>query len=429
MAPKKTPKAPKAAKDPKGPKAPKVAKAKKTAKKDEVVERIYSKKKAPILHERWAGMQGMPESMVIELFDAINEKKFTEKTAKELIDNVRHQYERAHVQAGEAVGIIAAQSLGEPATQLTLRTKHFAGAVEVSVGSGIQRVEEIVDGRSKAKYPIMTIYLKEPACYDQKAVENFAKKLIDVRIGDVVKVSEDLQENTVLVTPDEDAIKERGINLEELLEKTEKTLALKGRKKKKGIEFSFGREPLLKARRQTLKLLDTRIQGVREIEKTIVLPSGKEWMIKTRGSNLKAVFKLEEINTEKTTTNDIKEISLTMGIEAARNAITNELHTTLKDNGISVDIRHIMLLADLMTFDGQIRGIVRTGITKGKASPFARAAFEETAKHLLDAAFYGEREYLQGVVENIIVGQPIKVGTGTVELVMKMNAIKPSEKD
>ena len=81
-------------------------------------------------------------------------------------------------------------------------------------------------------------------------------------------------------------------------------------------------------------------------------------------------------------------------------------------------MRHIILLADLMSYDGAIRGIVRTGITREKSSPFARAAFEETTKHLLDAAFHGEKENLQGVVENIIVGQPIKVGTGLVDLVM-----------
>jgi DNA-directed RNA polymerase subunit A" len=131
------------------------------------------------------------------------------------------------------------------------------------------------------------------------------------------------------------------------------------------------------------------------------------------------VLKLLEIDPTRTTTNDVKEISKVLGIEAGRQAIVNELYRNLKENGIAIDVRHIMLLADLMAFDGEIRGIVRTGITKGKESPFARAAFEETTKHLLDAAFKGERDFLTGVVENIIVGQPIKVGTGRVELMMK----------
>ena len=159
--------------------------------------------------------------------------------------------------------------------------------------------------------------------------------------------------------------------------------------------------------------------GIRGIEKVILSKEKDEPVIKTRGTNLKAMVKLPEVDGGRTTTNDIKEISAVLGIESGRMAIVNELEGVLKENGISVDVRHVMLLADLMTWDGEIRGIVRTGITRGKSSPFARASFEETVKHLLEASFSGEIENLEGVVENIIVGQPIKVGTGRVSLVMK----------
>jgi DNA-directed RNA polymerase subunit A" len=134
---------------------------------------------------------------------------------------------------------------------------------------------------------------------------------------------------------------------------------------------------------------------------------------------MKSILKMKEIDGVRSTTNDVKEISKVLGVEAGRMSIVYELDKVLRENGIAVDLRHILLLADMMTFDGEIRGIVRTGITRKKSSPFARASFEETAKHLLDAAFNGEKEMLQGVVENIIVGQPIKVGTGVVDLVMK----------
>ena len=134
---------------------------------------------------------------------------------------------------------------------------------------------------------------------------------------------------------------------------------------------------------------------------------------------MKSVLKMKEVDGVRTITNDVKEMSKVLGVEAGRASIVYELDKVLRENGISVDLRHILLLADLMTFDGEIRGIVRTGITRKKSSPFARASFEETSKHLLDAAFNGEKEMLQGVVENIIVGQPIKVGTGVVDLVMK----------
>ena len=107
----------------------------------------------------------LPEKLIDDALGKAEHEKLNEKDTKEYLETVEKKYNKAVVEPGEAVGIIAAQSLGEPGTQLTLRTKHYAGAIEVSVGSGIQRVEEIVDGRSKAKYPVMTIFLNEENCF------------------------------------------------------------------------------------------------------------------------------------------------------------------------------------------------------------------------------------------------------------------------
>ena len=370
---------------------------------------------------------GLPKSVLDSIEQASLERNFTNEQKEQLLEKAKQEFDLARAEPGEAVGIIAAQSIGEPGTQLTLRTKHYAGAAEVSVGSGIQRVEEIVDGRSKAKYPTMTIYLNEELRQDRKKAEDFAKTLIDVRIGDVIKVEERFAEKKIIVKILKEEAEARNINMEELAEKIAKNAKGKMHKlKEDSLEFDYGKEQLLRIRKLVLKLLATRIQGVRGVDKTIVVKEkhkadgSEEWLVKTTGTNLKTIIKMPEIDGSKATTNDIKEIGRVLGIEAARNSIVRELHDVLiVKNGIDVDIRHIMLLADLMTYDGEIKGIVRSGITRGKTSPFARAAFEETTKHLIDAAFKGEKEMLQGVVENIIVGQPIKVGTGTVKLVMK----------
>ncbi|MBI4044934.1 MAG: DNA-directed RNA polymerase subunit A'' [Candidatus Diapherotrites archaeon] len=399
-------------------KAPREKKAKHERKKKQeeekpVVERLYAQD--PIIETRV-----IPELMQKEFDAFVKEQKLSEKESRVFFEEVSKKYSSIQVEPGEAVGIIAAQSLGEPGTQLTLRTKHYAGAAEVSVGSGIQRVEEIVDGRSKARYASMTIYLsKEGFNWTEKKVDEFAASLIDVRVTDVVKITEEFWKTrfTIELLPNE--MKERNVSEEILLDKIEKLLKLKHRKKDNSLEFAFKDEPLLKIRKNLNKLLNTRVQGVKGIDKTIVEKGTAEPVIRTRGTNLKAVLKMPEIDVARTTTNDIKEISRVLGIEAGRTAVMQELVKVLKDNSIAVDQRHIMLLADLMSFDGEIKGIVRTGITRTKTSPFARAAFEETVKHLLDAAFKGEKELLQGVVENIIAGQPIKVGTGTVELLMK----------
>ncbi|MFH0714251.1 MAG: DNA-directed RNA polymerase subunit A'' [Candidatus Diapherotrites archaeon] len=369
---------------------------------------------------------GLPKSILQEVEKVSFEKNMGHEEREQLLEKVKQYYDKIKVEPGEAVGIIAAQSIGEPGTQLTLRTKHYAGAAEVSVGSGIQRVEEIVDGRSKARYPTMTIRLEAELRGDQQKADAFAKSLIDVRLSDVVKVRERMQDREIELTIDQKAVEDRGINLEELVEKIEKNAKAKTMKRKELLLiFSYPKESLLKIRKQLLKLLATRIQGVRGIEKTVVAKEKRkdgteEYVIRTSGTSLKSVLKLPEVDAQKVYTNDIKEISKTLGIEAARMSIVNELHKVLiEENGIQIDIRHLMLLADLMTYDGNVKGVVRSGITREKSSPFARAAFEETTKHLLEAAFKGEKEKLEGVVENIIVGQPIKVGTGIVHLIMK----------
>lgn len=364
---------------------------------------------------------GLPEKVLRDFDGACEELKLKEAEKKKLLERITEHFANLVVEPGEAVGIVAAQSLGEPGTQLTLRTKHYAGSAEVSVGSGIQRVEEIVDGRSKAKYPSMTLHMLDKEMRKNfEKVDKFAKSLIDVRVSDVVSAKEDLMKGRVTIELNRDEIHLRNVDAEDLIEKIEKHMKKDARRKEKNVlEFNFKNEPLLKIRRSINKLKGTRIQGVRGIDKVIVAKEDDEYVIKTRGTNLKAIIAIPEIDGARTKTNDIKEITTVLGIEAGRIAVVNELSGVLKENGIAIDIRHIMLLSDLMTWDGEIRGIVRTGITRGKASPFARAAFEETVKHLLDAAFKGEIENLEGVVENIIVGQPIKVGTGRVTLVMK----------
>ena len=378
-------------------------------------KRIYEDK------ERDWEQVDLPKKLVDELVAVSEIYKLSSADAGKLADIVKAKYDTLIVEPGEAVGIVAAQSLGEPGTQLTLRTKHFAGAAEVSVGSGIQRMEEIVDGRSKAKYPTMTIYLSEEIKKDKDKAEKFAKELIDVRISDVVKVNENFEELKFSIEVNKAQVKELNLQMDDIIDVLKKGLKdLKARQMENVVHFGIEKKSdYLKVRKDMLKLLKEKVHGVKGIEKTLIVKEENEYIIKTSGSNLKAVVKLEKVDPLKVFTNDIIETSKILGIEAARSLVVSELKKVLDDNGIAVDVRHIMLLADLMTFGGNIKGIVRTGITKSKASPFARAAFEETTKHLLDAAFKGEEEMLTGVVENLIVGQPVKVGTGIVELLMK----------
>ena len=88
----------------------------------------------------------------------------------------------------------------------------------------------------------------------------------------------------------------------------------------------------------------------------------------------------------------------------------------LDEQGLEVDIRHIMLVADIMTNEGDLNAIGRHGVSGRKTSVLARGAFEITSQHLLRAAILGEEDKLDGVAENVIVGQPITQGTGAVDV-------------
>lgn len=382
----------------------------------------------------------LPNAIVEKIDKYASIKKLSVEKKKKLFEIVTVKYNDGLITPGDAVGLIAAQSIGEPGTQLTLRTKHYAGSLEVSVGQGIQRVIEIVDARSQARYPSMKIYLNRDVLKRDKDVENFCKNLVDIKIGDIGTFVENYTEKIVSFRSDQEKAEAYGLNQEEIMDMVYEKIEGendKGKQKdtvydskrftnnKQQINLHFGNKcPLYDIRKAILKWNKIQLFGVRGIDKAVIIEKGGETIIQTKGSNLKDVLKLEGVDTYKTITNDIFEIYKAFGIEATREAIVRELKYTFDTNGIAINIRHLYILADLMTSSGVIQGVVRTGITGKKKSPFARAAFEETVKHIITAAFNGEVEELKGITENIIVGQPISAGTGRVRLTLDAKGLQ-----
>jgi DNA-directed RNA polymerase beta' subunit len=160
------------------------------------------------------------------------------------------------------------------------------------------------------------------------------------------------------------------------------------------------------------------VKGVPGIKRVLVTEEHGEWVIRTDGSNLSKVLEISGVDTSRTTTNNVHEIAKTLGIEASKNALINESRGVLEDQGLDVDVRHVMLVADMMTSTGEVQQIGRHGISGKKSSVLARAAFEITVPNIVDAAVKGESDPLEGVTENVIVGQSIPIGTGLVELFM-----------
>ena len=164
---------------------------------------------------------------------------------------------------------------------------------------------------------------------------------------------------------------------------------------------------------------EVHLKGVKGINQVLPVKRGDEYIIMTSGSNLSEVLQIEGVDVFRTATNNIFEIEKILGIEAARQAIINEVYKVIENQGLNVDVRHIMLVADTMCFSGQVKGITRYGVISEKASVLARASFETPIKHIINAALIGEVDKLDSVVENVMLNQPVPVGTGIPKLVTK----------
>ncbi|MDH5690508.1 MAG: DNA-directed RNA polymerase subunit A'', partial [Candidatus Bathyarchaeota archaeon] len=355
--------------------------------------------------------------LVKELKSGLAKAKLSRKGVDQAISLTLENYKKSLVEPGEAVGIVAAQSIGEPGTQMTLRTFHYAGVREQNVTLGLPRLIEIVDARRIPKTPIMTIYLDKKHRKSKEKATEIARDIIDTTLGDIAETEPylDPELEVVVVKLDSNMMKERGVNAEKLpgllklsnydLSVEENRLIIKPKKQ-------------LNMKKLLGKLSSEHVKGAPDIRRVLVTEETGEWVIRTDGSNLPAVLDIGGIDPTRTTTNNVHEIAQTLGIEAARNSLIKEALGVLEEQGLDVDIRHVMLMADIMTSTGDVRQIGRHGISGKKSSVLARAAFEITVPNIIEAAIRGESDPLNGVTENVIVGQSIPIGTGLVDLYM-----------
>ncbi len=326
------------------------------------------------------------------------------------------RYKRALMEPGEAVGIVAAQSIGEPGTQMTLRTFHYAGVREQNVTLGLPRLIEIVDARRIPSTPIMTIFLGEEHRKSREAAVKLARNIVCTTLENLAQaVYEDPIREEVIVELNKTMMEDRGVTLEELEEKLQvQNCTIKAR----GDNLHIKPKKTEALRKLLDKISTFHIKGVPDIKRVLVTEERGEWVIRTDGSNLSKVLEVPGVDTSRTITNNIHEIAKTLGIEAARNALIHEAREVLDEQGLDVDVRHVMLVADMMTSTGEVQQIGRHGISGKKSSVLARAAFEITVPNIVEAAVKGESDALEGVTENVIVGQSIPIGTGLVELYM-----------
>ncbi|HXX87212.1 MAG TPA: DNA-directed RNA polymerase subunit A' [Candidatus Acidoferrum sp.] len=380
---------------------------------------------------RERGKPSSPEHIRIQLKEAANQlipilsSELKENLTKadlstagvnKAINLTMEHYKHALMEPGEAVGIVAAQSIGEPGTQMTLRTFHYAGVREQNVTLGLPRLIEIVDARRIPSTPIMTIYLDEEHRKSREAAVALARTIIFTTLENLTQaIYADPLHEDIIVELNRTMMEDRDVTLEHLKEALETqncTIKTRGN----NIHVKPKRADAL--RKMLIKIPALHVKGVAGIKRVLVTEEHGEWVIRTDGSNLPKVLEIRGVDTSRTTTNNVHEIAKTLGIEAARNALTHEAKGVLEDQGLDVDVRHVMLVSDMMTSTGEVQQIGRHGISGKKSSVLARAAFEITVPNIVDAAVKGESDPLAGVTENVIVGQSIPIGTGLVELYM-----------
>jgi DNA-directed RNA polymerase subunit A" len=299
-------------------------------------------------------------------------------------------------------------------THNTMRTFHIAGTAAIKVTYGLPKLVEIVDAKKTPENPEMTIYLKSKYNNEKMAIK-VAEEIVERNLSDVIKkISLNLEKGYVEIEPLDGKIRKKIVlALRELknvkVSKKEVNIIIKPKGK-------FSTKDLEKLKEDILSLTISPVKG---ITNAMVMQEGKDWVIKTAGSNLEDVLKIEEIDPTRTISTNIHEVAKVFGIEAARNLIIREIMRTLNEQGLDVDVRHVTLLADIMTYTGKIRPIGRYGIAGTKTSVLARAAFEETIKHLIKASVKGETEEFKGIFENVLIGKVTPAGTGMFELIAK----------
>ncbi len=370
----------------------------------------------------------LPLSVQEELEEKLRSLDLTKKQFDRICDEVVESYERSLVEPGEAVGTVAAQSIGEPGTQMTLRTFHYAGVAELSVTQGLPRLIEIVDARNNPSTPTMRIHLASDIAHDLNEARRIARNIEMVLVESVASnISIDLVRQAIDVRLDPELMQDKDLTVDEI------GIAIQQKIKGKG-EVEIGDntifvyptgETLSDLQRMSEKIREVQIKGISGVTHVVIRKIPEGYVLLTEGSNLRDALEVQGVNPDKIYTNNLREIYEVLGIEATRNAIIREAMSVLNEQGMDVDVRHIILVADMMTVDGTIRQIGRHGISGSKHSALARAAFEVTINHLLGAGITGTRDPLKGITENVILGQLIPLGTGSIDLLMNPQVSLP----
>ncbi len=364
----------------------------------------------------------LPVKILKKVEEECKANKLNETKTKEVLELVKKSYEDSLIVPGEGIGVVTAESFGEPSTQMTLNVFHFAGVYEMAVTIGLPRLIEIFDARQQPKTPRMEVYLKPKYTKNEKTIRKIASQIKETTLDEIAsEFSINIVKGSVEIILDRKKMQDLGFTSKEILERLRDSFSkLTITEAKKGLIIKPEETNLTEVYKLKEKIKDTIIRGIKGISQVLPMRKDNELIILCSGTNLKEILQIPEVDPKRTTTNDILEIASILGIEAARQAIINESLAVIENQGLDIDIRHIMFLSDLMTNNGLVKGVTRGGITGEKESVLARANFETPIRHLVNASLIGEKDNLNSVIENVILNQQVPIGTGLPGLIVKM---------
>mmetsp|Transcript_1124 Transcript_1124/g.1872 ORF Transcript_1124/g.1872 Transcript_1124/m.1872 type:complete len:1737 (-) Transcript_1124:140-5350(-) len=402
-----------------------------------------------------------------------------------LLGEIENRFLRSIAHPGEMVGSIAAQSIGQPATQMTLNTFHQAGVSAKNVTLGVPRLKEIINVAKTVKTPSLTVYLDPLSGSRKEEAIKILNKLEFTRLKNIVEATElyydpDIKNSVVeedreflnLFLGLEEQIDDHspwmirmiinrktkemvGLEMDHIAAKIEESFAGEVRCFYSDDNTPLNKEMVIQIRIKSednedeeessvfLKRLEqyllehVELGGIKGIDKVFMrdekmtefddsgnVLESKEWILETEGVALKDTLAVEEVDAQRTISNHVMEVFQVLGIEAARKSLLTELRSVIEFDGSYVNYRHLAMLVDVMTFRGYLMSITRHGINRTNAGCLMRCSFEETVEILLDAAAFAEADHVKGVSEAIMLGQLCKIGTGFFDLYLNNDFLK-----
>ncbi|PGH08790.1 hypothetical protein AJ79_05889 [Helicocarpus griseus UAMH5409] len=372
--------------------------------------------------------------------------KISSRTLTAFITTCLVKYKKAQVEPGHAVGAVGAQSIGEPGTQMTLKTFHFAGVAGMSITQGVPRIKEIINASKEISTPVITCDLVNKS--DVRAAQIVKGRVEKTFIRDIVYyIEEDWTNTDAYIDIKIDFSTIQSLQLE--LTTREIVAAISKHKRFKANDIRIevagshvrihlnpdetknslskteaaatGADPYIRLKHLKRLLPTIQVLGHPQCSRAIIRTdeTNTSNTLLVEGYGLRECMTTDGINGSHTRTNNIMEARAVLGIEAARSTIVDEIGEVMKD--MAIDPRHMQLLADVMTYKGEVLGITRFGLAKMRDSVLQLASFEKTADHLFDAGGAGRTDLIEGVSECIIVGKSVSLGTGAMEVVRALN--------